>query len=80
MTRAELSPTAPYLIGRRGKRKHCKSADHGGDGFDFGPIAFGNPMDLVGKAIKKRRETAEKYSKRKSGGEQARNNYHRKHG
>jgi hypothetical protein len=66
MTRAQLSPTAPYLIKRRGKRKHCKSADHGGFGFDHGSIAFANPMDLVGKAIKKRRETAEKY--------------HRKHG
>jgi hypothetical protein len=80
MTRAELSPTAPYLIGRRGKRKHSKSADKGGYSFDFGSIAFSDPMLLVGKAIKKRRETAEKYSKRKTGGDQARNNYHRKHG
>jgi hypothetical protein len=80
MTRAELSPTAPYLIGRGKKRKHSKSADKGGYSWELGAYAFGNPMDQVGKAIKKRRETAEKYSKRKTGGDNARNNYHRKHG
>jgi hypothetical protein len=79
MTRAELSPTAPYLIGRRGKRKHSKSADKGGYSWELAVYAFSSPLDQVGKAIKKRRETAEKYSK-KTGGDNARNNYHRKHG
>lgn len=66
MKLCDIVPTAPYLIGRGKKRKHCKSADKGGYGFDFGAIAFGDPLEQVGKAIKKRRDAAEKY--------------HRKHG
>lgn len=66
MKLSDIVPTAPYLIGRGKKRKHCKSADKGGFTWELGAYAFGNPLEQVGKAIKKRRDAAERY--------------HRKHG
>jgi hypothetical protein len=60
-------------------KRHSNSADRGGYGFDNGLIAFGNPMDLIGKAAKQRKNQREDFQTNK----EARNSnrdYHRKHG
>jgi hypothetical protein len=80
MKLSEIIPTAPAFIGRAKKRKHSKSADKGGYCWELGVYAFSNPLDQVGKAIKKRRATAEKYGKKKTETLNSTTDYHRKHG
>lgn len=64
MKLSEIIPTAPYLIGRSRKRKHCKSADKGGFTWELGNLVFGNPLDQIGKAAKIRKASNEKHRKK----------------
>lgn len=53
-----------------------------GYSWELGNIAFGNPLDEIGKSAKIRKKLREHWAKEKkqTGGDKARNNYHRKHG
>jgi hypothetical protein len=83
MKLSEISPTAPSLIGRRGKRPHCKSADRGGFTWELGDLVFDDPMKLIGKSAKARakaRETWNDTGKKTRAKKSESSDYHRKHG
>jgi len=61
------------------KRVNRKGAVAGGYGFDNGIVAFGNPLEAIGKVAKIREKQREDFQADKA----ARNSttdYHRKHG
>lgn len=64
MKLSEIIPTAPYLIGRSKKRKHCKSADRGGYTWELAPLVFSDPRKLIGKAARIRKASNEKHRKK----------------
>jgi hypothetical protein len=78
MKLSDISPSPPY---KGSKRTHYKSADRGGYNWDNGFAAFGDPLEMVGKASRARKKAAVTWrAKKQTGGDKARNNYHRKHG
>lgn len=79
MKLSKISPPPPS----RSKRSHYKGAERGGFTFDMGTIAFGNPLDLVGKSAKARqksRDTWKAQGGKKKVKKSESSDYHRKHG
>lgn len=83
MKLSDISPTAPYLIGRRNKRPHCKSADRGGFTWELGDLVFGDPIANLGKGARSRAQSRARW-KAQGGKKKVKksesSDYHRKHG
>lgn len=79
MKLSDISPPPPC----RSKRSHYKGSERGGFTFDFGLIAFSDPMLLVGKSAKARqksRDTWKAQGGKKKVKKSESSDYHRKHG
>lgn len=61
-------------------RPSKSKAEKGGYTWELGTIAFGDPMDAIGKKAKVRKKARETWKKNGNKKNSSKSDYHRKHG